>query len=343
MRAFIAFKGHLRGVCVASSSRVWAVGLASVAGVGMPGGVGAAPLFSNGAFITSQDGGTGGIAGLPISRSDPFTVPGSTFNFSTTGVAATVLTNTAVAEDFTVPAGGWDLDALTVYAFQTSQSAPTVTQVHVNIWTATPYNEFSPDGAPSPLPQPVLATSLVLDAGVGTFVAHRQGASGTSTNRPVFAYTVSLNGLPDGGRLGAGTYWIQWSFLGATSPSQNVFTPLISPRDSVTGHNARLLNALSGSPADPRAWFEGREGFVAGVSEGRAYALPFELSGTPGINTCSPCPADFDSNGGVDGADLGAFFIDFEQGLPCADIDQNGGLDGGDIAAFFIAFQAGGC
>lgn len=312
--------------------------LASLAGSAF-----AAPLYSNGSFITNPTGGTGTIAGLPISTSDPYTVPGSSFTFATTGVAATVLTNTAAADDFTVPVGGWDLDSLTVYAFQTSQSAATITQVHVNLWTATPYNEFSPDGSPDPLPQPVLAANLVLDAGEGVFVAHRQGATGSSTNRPVFAYTVSLDGLPDAGQLAEGTYWIQWSFLGATSPSQNVFTPLISPRNSVTGHNARLLNSVTGSAADPRAWFEGREGYVAGVTEGRAYELPFELGGTPGINTCSPCPADFDFNGGVDGADLGAFFIDFEQGLPCADVDQNGGLDGGDIAAFFIAFEAGGC
>lgn len=303
----------------------------------------AAPLYSNGSFITNPTGGTGAIAGLPISSSDPFTVPGSTFTFATTGVAATVATNTAVAENFTVPADGWNLDSLTVYAFQTGQSTPTITQIHVNLWTATPFNEFSPDGSPDPLPQPVLATSLVLDAGEGVFVAHRQGATGSSTNRPVFAYTVSLDGLPDEGRLTQGTYWIQWSFVGASSPSQNVFMPLISPRDSVTGHNARLLNSVTGASADPRAWFEGREGFVAGVTEGRAYELPFELGGTAGIDTCPPCPADFDLNGGVDGADAGAFFIDFEQGLPCADVDQNGGLDGGDIAAFFIAFEAGGC
>ena len=303
----------------------------------------AAPLYSNGSFITNPTGGTGAIAGLPICSADPYTVPGSTFTFATTGVAATVATNTAVAENFTVPASGWDLDSLTVYAFQTGQSTATITQIHVNLWTATPYNEFSPDGSPDPLPQPVLATSLVLDAGEGVFVAHRQGATGSSTNRPVFAYTVSLDGLPDEGRLTEGTYWIQWSFVGASSPSQNVFMPLISPRDSVTGHNARLLNSVTGTSADPRAWFEGREGYVAGVTEGRAYELPFELGGTVGIDTCPPCPADFDLNGGVDGADVGAFFIDFEQGLPCADVDQNGGLDGGDIAAFFAAFEAGGC
>lgn len=236
-------------------------------------------LHSNGPFITNPTGGTGGIAGQPISQSDGYNIPGSQFLFSTSGVGATVLANTAVAEDFTVPAGGWDLDTLTVYAFQTSQTAASVTQVHVNLWTDTPYSAGSPD-APPVLPQPVLAQSLVLTAGTGTFICHRQSPTGTSTVRPVFAYTVSLNDLPNAGVLSEGRYWIQWSFLGATSPSQNVFTPLVTPRTAVTGHNARLLNSIDGSATGPRVWFEGREGFVAGVQEGRAYELPFELGGS---------------------------------------------------------------
>lgn len=238
----------------------------------------AAVLFDNGPFITNPTGGTGAIEGQPISQADPFTVPGQTFVFSTTGVGATMSLNVSVAEDFTVPAGGWDLDRVTLFAFQTSQTAPSVTRVRVNLWTAAPFSAGSPEPRPDPLPQPVLASALVLDAGPGTFVAHRQSSTSTATVRPVFSYTVSLDGLPDGGRLAAGTHWLEWSFDGASSPSANVFTPLVTPRSLVDGHNARLFNALNS--ADTRDWFEGREGFVAGVSDGRAYSLPFVLEGT---------------------------------------------------------------
>lgn len=58
---------------------------------------------------------------------------------------------------------------------------------------------------------------------------------------------------------------------------------------------------------------------------------------------CPACPADFDQDGGVTGADISAFFMEFEQGNPCADTDGDGGVTGGDIAAFFIVFEAGGC
>jgi hypothetical protein len=58
---------------------------------------------------------------------------------------------------------------------------------------------------------------------------------------------------------------------------------------------------------------------------------------------CPVCAADFDSNGGVDGGDLAAFFGEFEAGSRCADVDGNGGIDGGDLGFFFVAFEAGGC
>lgn len=240
-------------------------------------------LFTNGPIVTNPVGGTGAIAGQPISQADGFTIPGQTFVFSTLGVNASVPVNTAVAEDFTVPdlgpGGGWRLDRARLFAFQTSQTTPTVTAVRLNLWTAAPFSANSPGPVPSPLPQPLLAQAVEVPVGTGTFVAHRQSPSGTSTVRPVFAYDVPLDALLGTTVLGAGTYWLEWSFVGASSPSANVFVPLVSPRTSAENLNARLFNSLDGSPGGERVWFEGREGFVAGVSDGRPYALAFELEG----------------------------------------------------------------
>ena len=258
--------------------RTWSALCAAGAAL-VTGSATAGALYDNGPFVTNPTGGTGGIAGLPISQADSFMIPGNPLTFSTTGVNASFPRNTAVAEDFTVPAAGWNLDDVTLFAFQTGQTTATVHTIRINLWDATPYSAGSP-GAPDPLPQPLLAASLVLPAGPGTFVAHRQSATSTSTVRPVYAYTVSLDDLPNAGVLSAGTYWLEWSFEGALSPSDNVFIPLVSPRDSVTNHNARLFNSIDGSAGGPRIWFEGREGFSPGVSDGRAYALPFVLGGT---------------------------------------------------------------
>jgi hypothetical protein len=254
--------------------------LFAVAALALPCSAFGAVLFDNGPIVTNPTGGTGSIAGLPISQADGFTVPGQSFIFSTTGVGATVSSNTSVADNFVVPAGGWDLDSVTLFAFQTSQTTPSVTSIHINLWTAAPYSAGSPAPVPDPLPQPVLASPLVLPAGDGRFVAHRESTTGTSTERPVFAYTVSLDGLPNGGVLAPGEYWLEWSFDGALSPSANVFTPLVTPRGDAFDLNARQYNALDGQASSPRVWFEGREGYVAGVSDGRGFALPFVLQGS---------------------------------------------------------------
>ncbi len=62
------------------------------------------------------------------------------------------------------------------------------------------------------------------------------------------------------------------------------------------------------------------------------------------IDECSPpCPADFNQDGGVDGADIAAFFTAWESAESAADVNQDGGIDGGDVAAFFAVWEAGGC
>lgn len=55
------------------------------------------------------------------------------------------------------------------------------------------------------------------------------------------------------------------------------------------------------------------------------------------------CFADYNLDGGVDGSDLDAFFVDWEQGNAAADANSDGGIDGGDIEAFFAVWSAGGC
>ncbi len=61
---------------------------------------------------------------------------------------------------------------------------------------------------------------------------------------------------------------------------------------------------------------------------------------TPGA--APSCTGDFNRDGGVDGADVEAFFLAWQDSNPLADINQDGGIDGGDIETFFVAWQ-GGC
>jgi hypothetical protein len=74
------------------------------------------------------------------------------------------------------------------------------------------------------------------------------------------------------------------------------------------------------------------------------------FSGAPLVNEIRqmilfpvPCPADFNNDGGVDGADVEAFFNAWEAGDPAADVNGDGGIDGADVETFFTAWEAGGC
>ena len=59
--------------------------------------------------------------------------------------------------------------------------------------------------------------------------------------------------------------------------------------------------------------------------------------------SCPPCAADYNQDGGVDGADIESFFGQWADGANCADVNLDGGVDGGDIEFFFSLWQAGGC
>ncbi len=306
-------------------------------------------LWDNGPLVTNPTGGTGTIGGLPISNADGFTIPGQTFVFSTTGVGAAAWYVNALADDFTVPAGEeWDLGGVKLVAFRSSLSVAPVTAVRINLWTAPPFNAHSPPPLPDTLPLPLLAEALEVPAEEGPLVCHRQSVTSTGTNRPVHEYVVPLDGLPNGGRLGPGTYWLEFSFVNELTAGQNVLVPLVTPRTAVMGHNARALNALDGQVASPRAWFEGREGYVAGVTEGRAYELPFVLTGTR-APLCGTADFDGDGDSGTD-ADIEAFFACLAGSCcaPChpggSDFDGDGdaGTDA-DIEAFFRVLAGGSC
>jgi hypothetical protein len=53
------------------------------------------------------------------------------------------------------------------------------------------------------------------------------------------------------------------------------------------------------------------------------------------------CIGDHNFDGGVDGADIDSFFIDWEAGVSSADVNLDGGVDGSDVDVFFGRWEAG--
>jgi hypothetical protein len=50
---------------------------------------------------------------------------------------------------------------------------------------------------------------------------------------------------------------------------------------------------------------------------------------------------DYNLDGGVDGSDIDAFFLDWEAGEGRADVNFDGGVDGSDVSAFFFSWERG--
>jgi hypothetical protein len=68
-------------------------------------------------------------------------------------------------------------------------------------------------------------------------------------------------------------------------------------------------------------------------ANGYIASLEYEVVAYPG--------ADFNLDGGVDGADIEAFFNAWEAAEQHADFNMDGGVDGADVAAFFEAWENG--
>lgn len=85
---------------------------------------------------------------------------------------------------------------------------------------------------------------------------------------------------------------------------------------------------------------------AAGAFEGSTINATIDnvmIEGTIGEGGGPTCPADFNQDGGVDGADIESFFLVWETGDPAADVNLDGGVDGSDVETFFAAWEAGGC
>ncbi|MBS0198007.1 MAG: hypothetical protein JSR77_14720 [Planctomycetes bacterium] len=104
----------------------------------------------------------------------------------------------------------------------------------------------------------------------------------------------------------------------------------------LTGIDSYVLTSVRAMSHDGR-YIVGNYGGCSNCGfTGRAYMIDM---GEPG----SACPADFNQDGGVDGADVQSFFVAWEASDASADVNQDGGIDGGDVESFFAAWEAGGC
>ena len=59
------------------------------------------------------------------------------------------------------------------------------------------------------------------------------------------------------------------------------------------------------------------------------------------LSPARPCIGDFNGDGGIDGSDVGAFFVAWEAADPATDLNADGGIDIEDVIAFIRVWEVG--
>jgi hypothetical protein len=204
----------------------------------------------------SPVGGLGILTGTPSVRTDAgVAANGADASFllgGSLGVGA--VGTTTVAEDFTVPAGGWNPASVTFYGYQTGSPNPPVSTL-TGVTTLRLYNGVP--GAGGTIIGTAATTTVLSNTWSG---AYRISSSATDTTRPVMALTVQW----PFGQLSPGTYWIEWALAGSLASG-----PFVPPNTTAAGAPARQFNANTSTWGD----------IIDGATP---VSLPFIINGTTG-------------------------------------------------------------
>ena len=155
--------------------------------------VGADLLWDNGPLITTPGGGFGGADVSELQTLLGGNVLGYGHQFSA---------GFRIADDFTVGAGGWHIDAVIFYAYQTGGGIPsTITSVNMNIW----------DGRPGDGGEVVVGTGTMASTS-WSGIYRATDADPLGNSRAIMAQVVTVNV-----DLAPGTYWFDWQSDGSAS------------------------------------------------------------------------------------------------------------------------------
>ncbi|MEO8195263.1 MAG: hypothetical protein ABI689_00930 [Thermoanaerobaculia bacterium] len=204
-------------------------------------------LYDNGPLVTNVGAGAGGADASAVQTA----VLQSTYGFGNQ-----VLNGNRMADDFTVPAGGWNISTITFYAYQTgSTTTTTINDVRLQIW----------DGVPG-----VGGSSVVF----GDTTTNRLAGSSWSniyrvldtglldSTRPIMANVVTVNTI-----LPAGTYWLDW-VTGGTLASGPWAPPVTLPGQTAKP-GANGMQSLAGAAFAP----------AIDAGSGAVQDLPFVIEG----------------------------------------------------------------
>ena len=175
-----------------------------------------AMLWDNGPLVTHPGGGFNGADASALQTDLGLTIYGFGHQLSA---------GNTIADDFEVGAGGWTIDSMLFYAYQTGSSTnSTITGVYVQIYDGEP-------GAGGNVIWVDLVTNLLADtAWMGAYRVLDTDLM--ASNRPIMESEATI-----GTFLDEGTYWVEWQSDG--SLSSGPWAPPISILGETTTGNGK--------------------------------------------------------------------------------------------------------
>ena len=147
-------------------------------------------LYDNGPLVTHPGGGAGGADASALQTA---------LGMNTLGSGNQLSAGNRIADDFTVTGGGWFIETVTFFGYQTgSSTTSTFNHLNLRIW----------NGPPNDAGSAVVfgdTTTNRLASSVWSNIYRAQDTTLTDSTRPIMANEVTVNTF-----LPAGTYWLDW-------------------------------------------------------------------------------------------------------------------------------------
>ena len=178
-------------------------------------------LYDNGPLVNQPGAGSGGADASAVQTS---------LGMDTFGFGNQVSAGNRVADDFVVPSGGWFIDDIIFFGYQTgSGTTSTFTALNFQVWDGRPG-----DGSSSVVFGDTTTNRLL--AGTFSNVYRVLDTDLLNTTRPIMALTANMDSF-----LAAGTYWLDWQVDGTLSSGP--WAPPITINEQITTGNGRQFTS----------------------------------------------------------------------------------------------------
>ena len=236
-------------------------------------------LYDNGPLVTHPGGGAGGADASALQ---------SAILLNSYGFGYQLTAGNRIADDLTVTGGGWFIETITFFGYQTgSSTTSTFTSMNLQIWDGPPDN-------PASMIVFGDTTTNRLTGSVWSNIYRVLDTSLTASDRPIMANTVAVNTF-----LPAGTYWLDWQADG-TLASGPWAPPISILGQTDTGNAMQWTGAWA--PALDGTFAQGFPFIVDGTSDcSNPVDVPWlsfsPIGGTTANGSNTPVTVSFDSTG----------------------------------------------